>query len=98
VGLLECYVSLSVVFMLNIHLCLRTGGQWSKFVRVGYKASLSTDVCTQYHARNGAKGKERCWDVDESTIMGTTPIMKDTLTVSTSGGPLDLNRSVGVFV
>ena len=30
--------------------------------------------------------------------MGTTPIMKDTLVVSTSGGPLDLNRSVGFRV
>lgn len=45
------HVSLSVVFILNIHLCLRTGGRWSKFVRVGNKASLLTDVRTQYHAR-----------------------------------------------
>jgi hypothetical protein len=30
--------------------------------------------------------------------MGTTPIMKDGRKVSTSGGPLDLNRSVGFRV
>jgi hypothetical protein len=63
-------------------------------VRVGYKASLSTDVCTQYCARNGAKGTERCWDSDESTIMGTNS-NHERHSVSTSGGPVDLNRSVG---
>jgi hypothetical protein len=36
--------------------------------------------------------------MDELTIMGTTPIMKDTLMVSISDGPLDLNRSVGFCV
>jgi hypothetical protein len=30
--------------------------------------------------------------------MGTTPIMKDGRKVSTSGGPLDLDRSVGFCV
>jgi hypothetical protein len=71
VGLLNRYVSLSVVFTLNIHLCLRTGGRWSKFVRVGYKASLSTDVCTQYRACNtvreqsdiGIQTNQQSWEL-----------------------------------
>lgn len=42
-------VPFSEVFILGIHLCLRTGGRCSKSVRVGYKASLWTDIKDKYN-------------------------------------------------
>jgi hypothetical protein len=66
-------------------------------VRVGYKASLSTDVCTEYRACDRAKEKsdvgtwtnQQSWELLRSQKMFRT---------STSGGPLDLDRSVGFRV
>ena len=67
-GLLNRYVSLSVVFTLAIHLCLRTGGRWLKFVRVGYKASLLTDAVYSTFAKGepcdiGIQTNHQSWEL-----------------------------------
>jgi hypothetical protein len=66
------YASLSVVFTLTVYLCLRTGGQRSKFVRVGYKASLLTDGVHSTFAKGepsdiGIQTNHQSWELLQPT-------------------------------